>query len=91
MSSAPELTIRLVVGGNAILEAGDARVLVYASTEHDPVQILLPPRDRWVANVAADFPIDFDGVVRAIRTAGHDVLVTAEAAVSSSSSRSERT
>ena len=81
------LTIRLVVGGNAILAAGDAHVLVYASTDCDPVEIMLPPRARWQACVAADFPFDYDAVMAAIREAGFRPVVSSDAAVSSSSAR----
>jgi hypothetical protein len=84
------LTIRLVVGGNAILECGDAHVLVYASSDGEGTAIELPPQARWEAVIASDFPLSYDDVTRAIETAGHRVVISNDAAVSSSSARAER-
>lgn len=85
------LTIRLVVGGNAILECGDARVLVYASTLEGTAAIELPPRKRWEAVVATDFPLSYDEVTDAIERAGYGVVVSKDAGLSSSSARAGHT
>ncbi len=81
------ITVRLVVGGNAILQSGNAHVLVYASAERQPVEIILPPRERWVRCVAPDFPVSYDDVEQAILQAGFVPVVSSSAAVSSSSAR----
>ena len=81
------ITVRLVVGGNAILQSGNAHVLVYASADRQPVEIILPPRERWARCVAPDFPVSYEDVEQAIRQAGFIPVVSASAAVSSSSAR----
>ncbi len=81
------IAIRLVVGGNAILQSGNAHVLVYASADRQPVEIILPPRERWVRCVAPDFPVSYEDVEQAILQAGFVPVVSASAAVSSSSAR----
>ena len=87
MDTSEALTIRLVVGGNAILECGDARVLVSASTDRSPAAIELPPRARWDAIIASDFPLSFDEVMRAIEAAGHLAVISDDAVLSSSTAR----
>ena len=81
------ISIRLVVGGNAILAAGNAHVLVYANIHHQPVEIMLPPAERWQACVADDFPASYNEVLVAITDAGYRAVVSSEAAVSSSTGR----
>ncbi len=85
------LTIRLVVGDNAILECGDARVLVYTSTHEGATAVELPPQKRWDAVIASDFPLSYDEVTEAIEAAGHSIVISKDAALSSSSARAGNT
>lgn len=86
-----QLTIRLVVGGNAILEVGRAHVVVATMIaqegDHTIVTIELPSARRWDRCVSPDFRLSYDEVCAAIVAAGHKVEISDDAVLSSTTAR----